>query len=362
MQHLVESDHTQQAIKTFGITYYKTRAGFMLKDGRLLDLSDEGGYRDDHRAIADAMEDEEFDSQSEYLIVFMNEGNIRLIPELPGIDIVEEPTDQQYKALEDYIQFWINRERHFEVQFSDRIGHQLDWKEFNGYTPVAEIVLEIKRHFEPNLDEEDLYESYDYKASDLIGTDSLYHATYKPYWEEIKKSGRLKSGIHSNWEGLSDGGLIYLSKDYDNAVSYAETAEDIPEEFLDQIIVLEIDADKLDLDSLDLDHNQAYRNYDEVNIEDPFTWVELEYSKPIPLNYIRRVYDESTGEPLKEFYPHKGERKVDFINRFMRAESSRFPNVKQRYAVAYSYWDKSRKDRSLREFTQDKTPSDTTSN
>lgn len=344
---LVESDHTQQAIKTFGTTYYKTRAGFMLKDGRMLDLSDENGYcRDDHRVIAQAMEDENFESNSDYLIAFMNEGNIRLIPELPGVDIVEEPTEAQYKALKDYIQFWINKERHFEVQFSDRKGNQEDWKEYEGLAPASEVVLDIEQHFNPEEFEESFLRD-DYTVPELLGTDHLYHATYKPYWDEIKRTGRIKPGVHSNWEGLSRSDVICLSRNYDNAVSYAETAENVPEEYLDQIVVLEVDANKLDISKLHIDQNQVYWNYDEVNVEDPSTWIELQYEGSIPVAWIAKVTGDS--ESLTEMYPHKGEQKTNFINRFMRAESERFPNVKQRYAVAYSYWDKSRKDRSLRE-------------
>ena len=81
LKYIGESDHTQQAIDAFGTTYYRTRAGFMLKDGRLLDLTYGGGPREDHRNIQDAFDDIDLDSESDYLIEFMNEGNIRLIPE-----------------------------------------------------------------------------------------------------------------------------------------------------------------------------------------------------------------------------------------------------------------------------------------
>lgn len=49
-------------------------------------------------------------------------------------------------------------------------------------------------------------------------------------------------------------------------------------------------------------------------------------------------YNESK-ESLNEVYPNKGESKKDFINRFMRATSKEYPDVKQRYAVANSYWE-----------------------
>ena len=44
-------------------------------------------------------------------------------------------------------------------------------------------------------------------------------------------------------------------------------------------------------------------------------------------------------QTLKEVYPQKNETKSDFTNRFMRVTAREYPNVKQRYAVANSYWD-----------------------
>lgn len=48
---------------------------------------------------------------------------------------------------------------------------------------------------------------------------------------------------------------------------------------------------------------------------------------------------EELRKSLNEVYPLKGESKSDFINRFMRVTAKEYPDVKQRYAVAYSYWD-----------------------
>lgn len=149
---LTESDHTQKAIDALGITYYKNRAGFMLKDGRLLDLTDDGGTRDDHRAVQNAFDDVVLETYSDYLIEFMNEGNIRLIPELPGIDIMTPITTQQRIALKDYIQYWINRKQHFEVQFSNNKGSQVKWKEYNGFFPVNDIIYDIDYFFKSNVE------------------------------------------------------------------------------------------------------------------------------------------------------------------------------------------------------------------
>ena len=317
LKYIGESDHTQQAIDTFGITFYRTRAGFMLKDGKLLDLTYGGQCpREDHRNIQDAFDDMDLDSESDYLIEFMNEGNIRLIPEIPGIDITVEPTDRQYAALKDYIDFFIGRKKYFGVQFSNKNGDQVDWKEYNGFTSNAEIILDIKDYFKNKLTE-GLYDDFSWSThepqtvSKLLNTDTLYHATYKPYWEEIKKEGFIRPGAHQNWgDTFKTKDNIYLSKDYYNALSYAETAEEVPEELLNQIIILEISADKLDIDHLDPDYNQVYDYDSEAQIEDPLTWVELQYDLPIPISAIKKVDDESVVnegylDPEEKFYDYR---------------------------------------------------------
>lgn len=317
LKYMGESDHTQQAIDTFGITFYRTRAGFMLKDGKLLDLTYGGQCpREDHRNIQDAFDDMNLDSESDYLIEFMNEGNIRLIPEIPGIDITVEPTDRQYAALKDYIDFFIGRKKYFGVQFSNKNGDQVDWKEYNGFTSNAEIILDIKDYFKNKLTE-GLYDDFSWSThepqtvSELLNTDTLYHATYKPYWEEIKKEGFIRPGAHQNWgDTFKTKDNIYLSKDYYNALSYAETAEEVPEELLNQIIILEISADKLDIDHLDPDYNQVYDYDSEAQIEDPLTWVELQYDLPIPISAIKKVDDESVVnegylDPEEKFYDYR---------------------------------------------------------
>ena len=56
---------------------------------------------------------------------------------------------------------------------------------------------------------------------------------------------------------------------------------------------------------------------------------------------------EELEKSLNEVYPNKGESKSDFINRFMRVTAKEYPDVKQRYAVAYSYWDRRNKNEGL---------------
>ena len=45
-------------------------------------------------------------------------------------------------------------------------------------------------------------------------------------------------------------------------------------------------------------------------------------------------------DKITEVYPNKGESKKDFISRFMEVTKDEYPDTKQRYAVALSYWDR----------------------
>ena len=57
------------------------------------------------------------------------------------------------------------------------------------------------------------------------------------------------------------------------------------------------------------------------------------------IKVVKRYYS-TIKQPINEVYPQKNETKSDFINRFMRVTAKEYPDVKQRYAVANSYWDR----------------------
>lgn len=84
-------------------------------------------------------------------------------------------------------------------------------------------------------------------------SDILYHATYKPLLDSIMKLGLGASG-ESNWED-SKKGIVYLADDQDVAESYAETSDKVKEEWLDQIIILEIDTSSLSKEKFFVDRN-----------------------------------------------------------------------------------------------------------
>lgn len=88
------------------------------------------------------------------------------------------------------------------------------------------------------------------KLNEMVSK-NYYHATYKPYLDSILKKGLTKSIAKKSWKG--SGNYVYLSINPDVAESYAETTDDVPEEFLDNIVVLKIDGDKLKRNLLQTD-------------------------------------------------------------------------------------------------------------
>jgi hypothetical protein len=102
--------HNKAVVDHFGKTYKWAETGYLLLDGTRLDLSGKhdgapGGYRTvDHRDITEALGyDYGGGEYSDSLIQFMSEGNIRIIPEMDGINLSVKPTKAQEQALSDFI-------------------------------------------------------------------------------------------------------------------------------------------------------------------------------------------------------------------------------------------------------------------
>lgn len=125
------------------------------------------------------------------------------------------------------------------------------------------------------------------KCNETIDNNSfnnLYHATYLPLLDSIKKNG-LGATEQTYWED-SRSGVVYLSVDEGIAISYAEANESVPEEWLDEIVVLEIKWDNLDPNYLFIDEN--------VQDNDGVT---LEYHKIIPWSDIDKIIQSEAKIP-----------------------------------------------------------------
>ena len=193
--------HNDAVKNHFGRTYKWAETGYLLLDGTRLDMSGKhdgapGGYRTvDHRDITEALGyDYGGGDYSGALIQFMSEGNIRIIPEIDGINLSVKPTKAQEQALSEYI-------------FRNRGEVVLDIDDLNGYTVVsveypsgtrsAKILNDIREWFDNGIKPEN---SSGYSLTKEGDTPKRY-GSYNVYGKDI---GLDRGNIAPMQEDISD--------------------------------------------------------------------------------------------------------------------------------------------------------------
>lgn len=103
-------------------------------------LGARGGKRTvDHR--------EPFEDGVDDLIEFMAQGNIRVLPEYPGINLTIEPTEQQYQKIKEMIMKLGYANDYFSIDFDDKNGRTKSSKEYPENINVKKIIDDIKLYF-----------------------------------------------------------------------------------------------------------------------------------------------------------------------------------------------------------------------
>jgi len=100
------------------------------------------------------------------------------------------------------------------------------------------------------------------KSIEFMSGAILYHATYRPLLKSIRKTGLGGIGSEKKKWPDSKPGVVYLATTPNVAESYAETSDEVKEEWLDEIIILKIDSSQLDPTRLFLDNNVQDNNGD----------------------------------------------------------------------------------------------------
>ena len=144
--------HNDAVRDYFGKTYMWAETGYLLLDGTKLDMSGKhegapGGYRTvDHRDIVDALGSDYGDgSYSGSLVQFMSEGNIRIIPEMGGINLSVQPTEAQENALAGYVQM---HRGEVVLDIDDANGYTVASVEYPAGTPSSKVLGDIRAYFE----------------------------------------------------------------------------------------------------------------------------------------------------------------------------------------------------------------------
>ncbi len=102
----------------------------------------------------------------------------------------------------------------------------------------------------------------------------LYHATYEVLLGKIKKEGLDTTLGEKAWED-SVPGYVYLATDDELAISFAENSEDVPEEWLEDIVVLVIDTSKLDKSNIFIDSNVLNNEGDTLEYRGVIPWSSM---------------------------------------------------------------------------------------
>lgn len=88
-------------------TYMSHVSGYLLKDGRFIDLIKKVDYdknkpyvyREDHRCIGRVYNKNHNEDRYSYMVDFINRGNIRVMPETYMITMTQEPTMCQMESI-----------------------------------------------------------------------------------------------------------------------------------------------------------------------------------------------------------------------------------------------------------------------
>lgn len=135
------------AKKHFGTTTDMRLGLYLNVDGSMLKA--DGYYRarsSDHREIQEIMT--EYDG-SDAMYIYMQQGNIRLKPEAPGLELIIEPTKAQYNVIDAYAWYFANKEDEFYLEISNEEGYSRFERTYDKQT-VREIVYDIKDFFAKN--------------------------------------------------------------------------------------------------------------------------------------------------------------------------------------------------------------------
>lgn len=250
---LSEADYFRsEAVKEFGYTPYYNDAGYILPDGRMLNFSGEKGKHfgtrgQDHRAIGMIYAAEK---RSAAMLRFMDEGNVRLMAESPGIDLgtSQEPTVSQYNTIVRFISE-AKRKGRFYVDFTDRSGHLAGSMEYNGRNVDASVIVDDIKYFFRNGEVRERTDYYDplyqtrktYTAGQYQkGIASKSKARIYSKGASIELMKRITMGTKMTPETMAemtDAVWEYLNKEQDNPMGRDAVADNLADAILEKMLM-----------------------------------------------------------------------------------------------------------------------------
>ncbi len=238
---LSEADYfRKQAVKEFGYTPYFYDAGYITPNGKMLNFSGEKGQHfgsrgQDHRAIGIIYAD---DTQgTDALNRFMRDGNIRIMPESPSIDIstLVEPTTEQYSTIRKFIYEYAAKE-YFAIDLTDESGKVIGSLEYENKINPTRIINDIKQYFATGeIREQSDIDKYRYSDRDSIDTEINQSMTMEEAKQMIQRAFVL-GGIQEFYENEYKNGDEWLNGEgVDEVALYIENEYTLTEKYLNKI-------------------------------------------------------------------------------------------------------------------------------
>lgn len=207
--------HRQEAVKHYGTTENFEAAAYLLPDGQMLDFTEgnAGEQRGaDHRNIQTIFGPAELGqnaTQADYLNRFIEEGNIRLMPEGPGVDMstAAKPTKAQLAKISEMAETLGRSKGNFSLDITGENGKQAAGKTYEGRIRGAKVVRDIETYFETGkLPEQSELNKFRYSADTAQSDSDAYEgrAWQEKTASELDKLRKKRTKIDSQIKTLQE--------------------------------------------------------------------------------------------------------------------------------------------------------------
>jgi len=211
------------AIEEFGLTSRLSQAGYILPDGKLLNLGSDGYRETDHRQIAAVYKQNGIkiwndEYRYNYVVDFMNHGAIRCDVNSGILDMTKEPTNEQFYAIKDFVRKAVD----VDIDFTDDKGNTLHSVSYSDAKPQA-VVADIMRYYEDgikpmgnvqyeaNNNEKHIVENFDFE----VDSSEIDLSSFKKKHELVpniwKPDGKLDSRIRLKLLDIADDFWKYVN-------------------------------------------------------------------------------------------------------------------------------------------------------
>ena len=142
-----DSDHSESALSEFGTTTDFAQAGFVLKNGKLLKLSQYGLKGVQHKRIESVFSELKGDDA---VVRFLQEGNIRIKADAYGIEVGAEkaPSVSQLNTLSKFISSCLRGKGIFYLDITDANGRDVASVAYYSRNSTEEVIYDIKDYYE----------------------------------------------------------------------------------------------------------------------------------------------------------------------------------------------------------------------